>query len=84
MENAKVTHPPNATEGVLGLNLKFASLSCEDYTVCRVRELHIQAKYYKQMSSEKLLVKKKIKKHIALQKLVINKNGQRLSVTAEL
>lgn len=81
MENAKVTHPPNATEGMLGLNLKFASLSCEDYTVCRVRELHITpAKYYKQMSSEKLLVKN----HINLQKLEINKNGQRLSVTAEL
>lgn len=80
MENAKVTHPPNATEGMLGLNLKFASLSCEDYTVCRVRELHIPAKYYKQMSSEKLLVKN----HINLQKLEINKNGQRLSVTAEL
>lgn len=80
MENAKVTHPPNATEGLLGLNLKFASLSCEDYTVCRVRGLHIPAKYYKQMSSEKLLVKN----HINLQKLEINKNGQRLSVTAEL
>lgn len=26
-ETANVTHPPNATEGLLGLKLKFASLS---------------------------------------------------------
>lgn len=52
-ETANVTNPPNATEGVFGLNLKFASLSWKDYIVCRVNELQIPAKYYKQLSSGK-------------------------------
>lgn len=78
METANVTNPPNATEGVLGLNLKFASLSCKDYTVCRVNELHIPAKYYKQLSPGKK------KQEFLVKYIDLINSAASVSVTAQL